>query len=215
MIGDSPNTLAWKETRNDSLGVIRNEQLVSDEEFDLVYSDYARQLSDYHWTPVAVAFTAARILVRDPKSRVLDVGSGAGKFCHVGASATPGTFVGIEQRARLVEESRRVAMEHGVEGVEFIHGNAFDMDWKDYDGIYLFNPFLENVDSFCRLDDDLPLNSEIYRQSIAKVETNLRAMPKGTRVVTYHGFGGNIPRDYQPFFSCRHGGDYIRAWVKD
>ena len=88
-------------SKND-LGILRNGELVSDEEFDLIYSDFARQLSSCQWTPVAVAFAAARLLVRDRVCKVLDVGSGVGKFCQIAASVAPGTFVGVEQRARLV-----------------------------------------------------------------------------------------------------------------
>ena len=43
-----------------------------------------------HWTPVHVARRAAQFLVTGPETRVLDVGSGPGKFCLVGALATQG-----------------------------------------------------------------------------------------------------------------------------
>lgn len=197
-----------------ALNALRSGRAISDNEFDVIYSDVARHLSESHWTPVVVALGVAKLLVRDHDSKVLDVGSGVGKFCQIGASVTPGTFVGVEQRAKFVEESRRVCLERNIARAHFIHGNAFDLDWSTYDAIYLFNPFYEHVEPLCRLDGELDLSAEIFASHIARVEEKLRSMPKGTRVATYHGFGGKMPKCYDSFFFCRHGGDYVRAWVK-
>ena len=63
-------------------------------QFDRLLPFYWRRLSIMHWTPVHVARRAAQLLVTGPKTRVLDVGSGPGKFCLVGAMATLGHFTG-------------------------------------------------------------------------------------------------------------------------
>ena len=73
---------------------------LEDSRFDLVYPREIRELSDRHWTPVEVARKAAVFLVREPGTRVLDIGCGPGKFCIVGALATDGRFTGVEQRDR-------------------------------------------------------------------------------------------------------------------
>ena len=67
---------------------------VEDEKFDLIYPPQIRELSSLHWTPVAVAAEAAKLLVTAPGTRVLDIGCGPGKFCLVGASLTDGRFTG-------------------------------------------------------------------------------------------------------------------------
>jgi 2-polyprenyl-3-methyl-5-hydroxy-6-metoxy-1,4-benzoquinol methylase len=74
-----------------------------DNQFDLLYPPEIRALSRAHWTPVKVARRAASFLVREPGTRVLDIGCGPGKFCIVGALATPGRFTGVEQRKQLCE----------------------------------------------------------------------------------------------------------------
>ncbi len=78
-------------------------------DFDHVYPDWVRSLSERHWTPVDVAERAAELLVTSAGVRVLDVGSGAGKFCIIGALTTEGKFCGIEQRAHLIDVAREAA----------------------------------------------------------------------------------------------------------
>src|SRR4030095_5525386 len=60
-----------------------------------------RRFSVMYWTPVHVARRAAQLLVTGADSQVLDVGSGPGKFCLVGALATLGHFTGVEQRPHM------------------------------------------------------------------------------------------------------------------
>ncbi|MBI3542695.1 MAG: hypothetical protein HY075_05405 [Deltaproteobacteria bacterium] len=56
-----------------------------------------------------MARRAAELLTDGRAARVLDVGSGAGKFCLVGALSSKGRFVGIERQRRLVDLSRELA----------------------------------------------------------------------------------------------------------
>src|SRR4051812_11609675 len=82
---------------------------VDDAYFDRIYPDWAQRMSRLHWTPVPVALRAAQLLTENHSSgaRVLDLGSGAGKFCLVGASTYGGDFFGIEQRSHLVNLSKK------------------------------------------------------------------------------------------------------------
>jgi 2-polyprenyl-3-methyl-5-hydroxy-6-metoxy-1,4-benzoquinol methylase len=57
---------------------------VSDESFNEIYPESIRKFCGRHWTPVAVAKMAAAYLADQPGARILDIGSGAGKFCMVG-----------------------------------------------------------------------------------------------------------------------------------
>jgi len=198
----------------DAFGALRQGEVPSDVDFDSVYSYPVQRLSEQHWTPVAVAFVAAKLLVRDKESRVLDVGSGAGKFCHVGATVTPARFYGIDQSNFLVEEAQSICQLKGITNAEFTLGNALDLDWRQFDAVYLFNPFFENIGPSSRLDRAAELDSKIFMESVATVENKLREMPAGTRVVTYYGFGGKMPVGYKPYFKSPYRGDYLRAWVK-
>jgi hypothetical protein len=70
--------------------------LTSDLAFDALYERRIRELSPQHWTPVRIARRAAELLTLSGAKRILDVGSGVGKFCIVGALTTEAQFVGIE-----------------------------------------------------------------------------------------------------------------------
>ncbi len=196
------------------LATLRNGQLIDDVTFDEIYSPKARCLSPYHWTPVAVAAAAAKLLVRDEQAQVLDVGSGVGKFCLVGAAVTPGTFHGVERRADLADEARRVLFKEVVGRVHFVVGDALEIDWSAFDGIYLFNPFYEYVEPMRRIDGSLRIDWSLHASCVAATSAKLQMTRPGTRVVTYHGFGGAMPLEFKPYFSMRCGGDFLRAWVK-
>lgn len=79
---------------------------ITDEEFNRIYPPKISKLAEKHFTPLAIAKAASEFLVTKPRARVLDIGSGAGKFCMVGATHTQGHFTGIEQRSGLVELSK-------------------------------------------------------------------------------------------------------------
>src|SRR4051812_27497913 len=80
---------------------------VEDYRFDQIFPERVRKFSPVYWTPIAVASYAAKLLVRNRGTCVLDIGCGPGKFCLVAAAVTDGHFTGIEQRAYLVEAARK------------------------------------------------------------------------------------------------------------
>jgi hypothetical protein len=160
---------------------------VDDAGFDRVYPADVRHLSHVHWTPVAVATLAARFLVGAPGARVLDVGAGAGKLCLIGALVTAGTFHGVEQRATLVEAARAAARLLHAPRTCFEHGDVLDVAWSGFDAFYLYNPFADRLDAF--------------DASVRAVQARLDAARPGTRVATYHGFGGAMPPGYRRGFA--------------
>ena len=78
---------------------LKNLHDLTDEEFDLIFPLEIRRKSATHFTPIKIAKAAAQFLATEPNIRILDVGSGAGKFCFVGALTTNAHFTGVEQRA--------------------------------------------------------------------------------------------------------------------
>jgi len=101
--------------------------LSSDEAFDSLLPVHIRQLSGIHWTPLNVAFAAARFLAPDAAARVIDIGAGIGKFCIAGCCATDGSFTGIDQRKNFVTIGNKVVRKLGVSRAELIHGNFMDI----------------------------------------------------------------------------------------
>ena len=188
----------------------------NDPVFDQLYPPDIRILSSLYWSPVAVARRAAHLFRIAGARRVLDVGSGVGKFAIAAAAAAPDVhFRGIEQRARLVEIARRVAVGLQLPNVDFEVGDATAIEWASYDGLYFFNPFYENLfEPDERIDTDVELSSVRFFDEVLRVEALLRAAPEGTVMVTYHGLGGRIPSSYELLASERAHTDSLRLWVK-
>ena len=62
-----------------------------------------------HFTPIEVAKKAAAFLSLDNNKKIVDIGSGIGKFCLTAAHLFPNCeFYGIEQRLALHEVAIKV-----------------------------------------------------------------------------------------------------------
>jgi len=164
--------------------------------FDLHYPDFIQELSWLHWTPVEVARRAARILVTKPGTRVLDIGCGPGKFCVTAAMATDGHFTGVEQREQLAATARWMVRKHKLTNVEIIHTNITEIDFRQYDAFYLYNPFEENTHYLAAIDASVELSQELYDKYTSYVSTQLSLAPDGTRIVTYAGMCEEVPSCY-------------------
>ena len=184
-------------------------------QFDRILPLCWRRFSIMHWTPVHVARRAAQLLVSGPETQVLDVGSGAGKFCLVGALATQGHFTGVEQRPHLVELSRSFAHRYAIPRVRFLCANAGDLDWSRYNAFYFYNPFYENLDPDKKLDERVELSPSLYDRYIKMTQDRLAQAPSGTRVVTFHGMGGDLPGGYERVVQEFQDIGFLELWIKD
>lgn len=189
-------------------------QLVVDRVFDEIYPSTVRRASSIHWTPVDVAMRVTKLLAVEPNATILDVGAGVGKFCIVAAALVPGLRVrGVEHRAHFVDVAREAATKVGV-SVDFDHGTLDAQDPAKVDGVYLFNPFAENLSAIeDRLDDSVELNEDRYWKDVEITERFLRAARTGTRVVTYCGWGGSMPPEYELVRREARAGN-IELWIK-
>jgi SAM-dependent methyltransferase len=193
---------------------LRDGAAVADRDFDEVFPKWARVPSKVHWTPVEVAVRAAGWLAEREGTRVLDVGSGAGKFCLIGALTTRGIFTGAELRPKLVALATEVARRYSIKRCTFVASDAFALDWRKYDAFYLYNPFAEQLPEGPAIDDELDRTESHFHRYVSLVESRLGALPGGTRVVTYHGFGGRMPFDWLPVTSMRMRGGSLTLWQK-
>jgi hypothetical protein len=90
------------------------------------------------------------------------------------------------------------------------------IDWKDFDAFYFYNPFIENLyQESERIDQLVPFSCQQYIQNIQFAQRRLSEAKMGTRVVTYHGFGGEFPPGYRVTLRERWGDDYLVLWIKD
>jgi len=194
----------------------REPQRTEDTTFDAVYPLAIRAISRRFWTPVAVARRAAELLRHAGAHTVLDVGSGVGKFVLVAAAETPDIeFVGVEQRAKLVEVARQVQARLGISNARFEVGDVTQIPWRDFEGLYFFNPLEENLfNDGGQIDDSVELTQSRFFRDVVRFEEGLREAPRGMAIVTYHGTSGRMPDCYELTDKERAGSDWLRLWVK-
>ena len=201
----------------ETVAALQRGELVSDNEFDkaVFLPAYRGLVSRLHWTPMDVAVRAATLLAGGGCRRILDIGAGVGKFCIVGALTTSADFVGVEQRVRLVEAARTAAERAGASRASFVHANVVDIDFADFDGVYLYNPFYEQVAvEEIPIDDTIEPSYGRYLEYVAMTTRKLREMRPGTRVVIYSGFGGDMPSEYERVPVRHRFWTYFELWVR-
>jgi len=196
------------------LARLRGGHPVSDATFDRIFfPTQTRRVSRSFWTPVDVARRAIELLA--PAGAVLDIGSGIGKLCLLGAALTDARFVGVEHRAHFVRTAEEAALRAGLSRVEFVHADFRAMDLRSFQGIYLYNPFDENRwPRADHLDDSIVMSENKFFDDVLALEGRLDAARAGTRVVTYHGFGGRMPDAFRHVLKARSGSGYLELWVK-
>jgi SAM-dependent methyltransferase len=208
------NTAAWAPSA--VAARLRAGGVSSDPEFDQIYDHWLRRISQLYWTPVAVARRAAKLLTAGGRRRVLDIGSGVGKFCIVGALTTAAQFVGVEQRHKLVKVARKAAARFAARRTAFVVGDFASVDFGEFDAFYLFNPFEElvNVD-ICPIDGTTDISPARYDHHVLSLQSKLSEAPRGARVLTYFGYGGPRPPGYRLVRKERAGSDALVLWQKE
>jgi SAM-dependent methyltransferase len=193
---------------------LRSGQLVDDRVFDEVFPREAQARSSLYWTPVEVAVRAANLLADRSGATILDVGSGIGKFCIVAAAAVNADVRGLEHRPHFIEVAREAAAKIGV--TPTFHGGSIDEeDAAAIDGFYFFNPFGENLCSARdRLDGTVELNEDRFWSDVAATSRLLARARVGARVVTYCGFGGDMPAGFVRAMGERCAGGRLELWIK-
>jgi len=187
--------------------------LVSDEQFNKLYPFPINVLAQRHWTPLMVARRASNFLAAEANSRILDIGSGVGKFCLAAAChKQKAFFYGIEQRANLIghaEEARKVLR---VENATFIHGNFTQLNFKDYDHFYFYNSFYENLSGTEKIDDSIEHSRELFNYYNRYLYKQLDQKPAGTRLATYHSLEDEVPQGYHIVGSEIN--NLLKFWIK-
>jgi SAM-dependent methyltransferase len=189
----------------------------ADRAFDRFLPDDLRVVSGHYWTPLAVAKRAAEWLDDLQVRTVVDIGSGAGKFCVAAALAGHGRFTGLEQRSRLVASARVLARLFEVDDrVSFVEGALGEIATPVADAYYLYNPFGEyRFGSRGPLDGDAKGSDDRYARDVAAVQDVLQRARFGTCVLTYNGFGGRVPSSYESIRVDNKLPNELRLWRKE
>jgi SAM-dependent methyltransferase len=194
---------------------IKRGDVVSDEQFDACLNAFAKRHTSTHYTPCDVALQAVQFLCAEEgrEHRILDVGSGVGKFCLMGAALMEHAhFFGIEQRNTLSTMADELADQSGLNNVSFLCGNAMNLNFKDYTGFYLYNPFYEHLEPFSAIDESIDLDEDYYHIYAGFVRKQLQNMPKGTRVASYYGMGDEMPLNYDLVNQSFN--NHLKCWIK-
>jgi protein-L-isoaspartate O-methyltransferase len=184
---------------------------VPDAAFDALYPAELRARSELHWTSISIALRAAALLDAPPGAQVLDVGSGAGKACLVAYLSTRVRWWGVEQDRVLVDAANHAAWQLGIrDDMRFVHADAWDLDWARFDAFYFFNPF--------PAPPEAPGNAfqkyGAFVRECVRAEERLARLRGGVRVVTYHGFGGDMPDELELIAREPAGTDELKLWLR-
>lgn len=203
---------------NDTIFKIQQKTGPSDAEFDQIYPPRMRAISDIQWSSIPVAHFIAEMIGKDSNLRFVDIGSGIGKLCTLLAYLTKLEITGIEQRRNLFEISERIALENSLKRVRYICGNMLDLNWSDYDVFYLFNPFQEHISvpfGSTLIDTDIDLDPKYYNEYVGRVFDELTQLAPGKKVITFHGYGGDMPSSLKLITSRPAENGHICMWERE
>jgi len=145
--------------------------------------------------------------------KVLDIGSGVGKFCLAAGYYKPhATFFGVEQRKDLVSHAEFARKFLGLRNVHFLHQNLTELDFRQYDHFYFYNSFYENLTNTEKIDNNIECTPELYDYYNQKLYDKLDKMRAGTRLATFHSLEDNIPPNYQ-LLEARSS-NLLKFWIK-
>ena len=170
----------------------------SDAQFNQLYPAAMQLLAKRHWTPLVVARKAANFLAAESDAKILDIGSGVGKFCLAAAHYKPKAFYyGIEQRKNLIHDAEAAKTILEYENVFFLNGNFTQVDFKQYDHFYFYNSFYENLTATDKIDDSIDYSPELFKYYNRYLLKQLEQKPPGTRVAAYHSLEDEMPPGYE------------------
>ena len=183
------------------------------EQLQQLYPKPIRDLAERHWTPLEISKMAVEFLVPYSGAKVLDIGSGVGKFVLAGAYLKPeAVFFGVEQRKNLMLYAEAARNILGLQNAHFFHRNFTQLHFKPFDHFYFYNSFYENLVDTGRIDDRTMGFPELYNFYTRALYKKLEAMPIGTRVVTFHCLEGKLPPAYH--LVEQQVGSLLKFWMK-
>lgn len=194
-----------------------SEPPVDDLEFDQILPPLHRFLSPVQWTSIAVAQEIASWLRPYGNKKFLDAGSGVGKLCILLRFLTDLEIYGVEQRPNLVRISQEIVKVNDLHGLNFAAGNIQDTHFADYDIVYLYNPFQEHVcySETLLIDKTIELDKKHFFEYTAKISTELKTLKKGSVLITFHGYGGKVPKSWTLKYNQFIDAGFLSMWIKD
>lgn len=190
-----------------------NRRTFSEQDFVAALPEHLRAADEVHFTPAWVIELVAEWLRGLELSKVLDIGSGVGKFCVLGAMQLPDVqFVGVERRVELHSVAQGFQRDWPELKLEFILADVLDIDLSAYRVLYLYNPFYEHVADEAALNQEFELYESAFEQYQNALRKRLQTLPLGTIVIAYHGEQNELPYTYELHKQSANG--LLKMWVK-
>ncbi|MDZ4727138.1 MAG: methyltransferase domain-containing protein [Leptospira sp.] len=193
---------------------IKNGDEISDGEFDKLYPPYFQEISSVQWSPIHICKLVLDLFNLKEEDQLLDVGSGVGKFCFIAAILTKANVTGVEKRKELVQVSNGILKQSKLKNLNFIHKRMEDLDWNQFSCLYFYNPFYENISPHHRIDDEIPEGIKKFSENLNVTKQKLSDLKKGTKIVTYHSFGGKMPSSYKKIKHINLTLGELESWIK-
>lgn len=185
----------------------------SDARFNELYPAHIQTLARRHWTPVSVAGMAGHYLAAEGNVKVLDIGSGVGKFCLAASYFTPhASYYGIEQRKNLVDLAESAKTELNAQQVTFRVGNFTQINFREFDHFYFYNSFYENLAETDKIDESIVYSGELYNYYTRYMFKQLSDCRTGTKLATYHSIEDEIPKAFIETGNAF--GGLLKFWMK-
>lgn len=196
--------------------LIKSNSRTVDSEFDKLLPPLYRYHSNVQWTSVLVAKAIATWLQNFHGKRFIDIGSGVGKLCIALRILTDLKIYGIEQRPHLVQVTNEIIKINNLQDITIQEKNLTNLNWQDFDIFYLFNPFQEHVSlsPTAVIDNTISFHRDHYLAYTAKVFEELQKMSPNKVLITFHGYGGKLPKSWALKSSQYIEGGFLSMWVK-
>lgn len=170
---------------------------VLDESFDNLLSPAFQKVADQQYTSIFIAQKAAAFLCELKSAKVLDLGSGTGKFCLIAALEHSNDITGVEFRKSQVEEANALKDKFKVENVHFLCEDMKNIDFELYDSFYIFNPFFEHKVAQARMDNEIEYAVNSHSLYVDLLYKKLNSLSSGKRIAAFHVPQAQIPSQFK------------------
>jgi len=186
-------------------------------EFDHIFPPYYRFQSTVHWSSISVARQISNWIKSLNLKSVVDIGCGVGKLCLLLRILTNYEIYGIEQRPNLVEIANKIIKVNSFKNILITQMNMLDLDWDSYDIYYLYNPFQEHIaeEGFSIIEKNIEFDTKKYAHYTSEVFRQLTWAKPGKMLITFHGYGGNVPSAWTMVASRHIDNGDLTMWIKE
>ncbi len=168
-----------------------------EQSFDDLTLDKFKSIAEVHWSSFSSIQMVVDFLDRTDSTNILDIGSGIGKFCILGAKLTNIHFTGVEIRESLHKEAVRILKKYALENVTLIHDDIKNLDFSPFDAFYYYNPFCEHIATNNWIEKSDFLEEDKYYEYEDIVLQKLEQKETGTIVILHYAKTLFLSENYQ------------------